>query len=171
MPDPQHRADAIASVACAVLTVSDTRTPATDVAGALIRRLLEAAGHRLIASAIVPDDPDLVRDQVLEWCTDPACQAVLINGGTGLASRDNTYEAVSALLEKRLDGFGELFRMLSYHDVGPAAMLSRAVAGVCRQTLLFSLPGAPAAVQLGVEKLILPELPHAVSLIAKQSYC
>lgn len=167
MLDDQHRAHTIPAVACAVLTASDTRTPATDVSGALIRRLLESAGHRVIASAVVPDDPGQVRDRVLEWCTDPACHAVLVNGGTGLSSRDHTYEAVAALLDKHLDGFGELFRMLSYHEIGPAAMLSRAVAGVCRKTVVFSLPGAPAAVQLGVEKLIIPELGHVVSLIVR----
>ncbi len=168
MPDPQHRADTIASLSCAILTVSDSRTPATDASGTLIRRLLEAAGHRIHASAIVPDEPDQVRDRVLDWCTDPACHAVLVNGGTGLSSRDRTYEAIAALLEKRLDGFGELFRMLSYQDVGPPAMLSRALAGVCRRTVVFSLPGAPAAVQLGLEKLILPELGHLVSLIVRE---
>src|SRR5512145_3243937 len=112
------------AVACAVLTVSDTRTPETDTSGARMRRLLEDAGHRVVLQAILPDEPARIRAWVEERLAAPEVEAVLVNGGTGLAPRDTTYEAISGLLEKRLDGFGELFRMLSYQAIGPAAMLS-----------------------------------------------
>ena len=165
MSDPQHRADDVASVTCAILTVSDTRTEKTDKSGLLIRELLEGAGHRVSSHQIIPDEPDRVRRYVGALCDDPACHAVLLTGGTGLAARDTTYEAVAALLDKRLDGFGELFRSLSFAEIGSSAMLSRAVAGVCRATVVFSMPGSIRAVRLAMDKLILPELGHLTALL------
>jgi len=160
-----HRARHRRSVGCAVVTVSDTRTEADDASGARMRALLEQAGHRVVAYAILPDEPLRIRARVEELLAMPEIDAVLVNGGTGLAPRDTTYEALAGLLDKRLDGFGELFRMLSYQEVGAAAMLSRAAAGVARGKLLASLPGAPGAVELGMARLLVPELAHMVDLL------
>jgi molybdenum cofactor biosynthesis protein B len=160
----QHRARGTRSVACAILTVSDTRTPETDTSGAMARDLLVQAGHRVVAQTILPDEPERVRAHVEGWLADAAVEAVVVNGGTGLAPRDTTYEAIAGLLEKRLDGFGELFRMLSYEQIGAAAMLSRAVAGVARGTVVASMPGSTAAVELAMTKLVVPELGHMVKL-------
>ncbi len=160
----QHRAHGARSVACAILTVSDTRTPETDTSGAMTRDLLLQAGHRVVTQAILPDEPERVRAHVESWLAIPDLDAVLVNGGTGLAPRDTTYEAIAGLLEKRLDGFGELFRMLSYEQIGAAAMLSRAVAGVARGKIVASMPGSTAAVELAVSKLLVPELGHMVKL-------
>lgn len=160
-----HRARGRRAVACAVLTVSDTRTPETDASGRRIRVLLEEAGHRVAAYEILPDDPERVRARVAAWVADPQVEAVITNGGTGLAPRDTTWEAVAGLLEKRLDGFGELFRMLSFAEVGAAAMLSRAVAGVASGTVVASIPGSTAAVELAMTRLLVPELGHLVGLL------
>ena len=162
----QSRKDSsVTPVRCAALTVSDTRTMETDESGAMIRKLLEAAGHKVVDYRILPDDPVRVRQHVHNMCVPGQCEALLVSGGTGLAARDKTYEAIASELEKRLDGFGELFRMLSYQDIGAKAMLSRAVAGVCGQTLIFSMPGATGAVLLAMERLILPTLVHAADLL------
>lgn len=161
----EHRAQAPESVTCAVITVSDTRTPETDRSGALIRERLTEAGHQVVAYRIVPDEPDQVGALIDELVG--TCDAVILNGGTGIARRDTTYDAVAARLEKRLDGFGELFRMLSYAEIGAAAMLSRAVAGVYRDTLLFLTPGSSNAVALAMDKLIIPEIAHMVYEIRK----
>ena len=164
MGAPGHRAHERRAVACAIVTVSDTRTPETDASGARLRALLEEGGHRVVAYDVLRDEPDAVRARVAALIADPAVEAVITNGGTGLAPRDTTYEAVAGLLEKRLDGFGELFRMLSWNEVGAAAMLSRAVAGVARGTVIAVLPGSTAAVELAATKLLLPELGHMVAL-------
>ncbi|TMB19988.1 MAG: MogA/MoaB family molybdenum cofactor biosynthesis protein [Deltaproteobacteria bacterium] len=161
---PHHQAKAQHAV-CAIVTVSDTRTPESDASGVCIRALLEEGGHRILSYAILPDDPGRIRAHLEELFGVPGLDAVIVDGGTGLAPRDTTYEAVTGLLEKRLDGFGELFRMLSYQQVGSAAMLSRAVAGVARGKIVVSLPGAPAAVELAMQKLLLPELGHMVHLV------
>jgi molybdenum cofactor biosynthesis protein B len=161
----EHRAHGQAAVACAVLTASDTRTRDTDTSGARARALLEAAGHRVVASAILPDDPARIRAWIEERLADPTVDVVVVNGGTGLAPRDTTFEAVAGLLEKRIDGFGELFRMLSYQEIGAAAMLSRAVAGVARGRVVVSVPGSTAAVELALAKLLVPELGHMVGLV------
>lgn len=145
-----------------MLTVSDTRTLETDEGGRLIQELLERAGHQVVRRGIVRDEPDQIRRWLQEALDDPEVQAILTTGGTGIAPRDGTYEVVSALLDKRLDGFGELFRMLSYAEVGPAAMLSRAVGGVARGKVVLAMPGSPAGVRLAMEKLVLPELGHLV---------
>jgi molybdenum cofactor biosynthesis protein B len=150
---------------CAVLTVSDTRSLADDRSGACIRDRLEGAGHGIATHRVVPDERELIAAQIRSFVEDPEIDAVIVTGGTGLALRDVTYEAVSAMLQKRMDGFGELFRMLSFEQVGSAAMLSRAVAGLVETTVVFALPGSPAACELALDKLILPELSHVVSLV------
>ncbi|MCL4814959.1 MAG: MogA/MoaB family molybdenum cofactor biosynthesis protein [Vicinamibacteraceae bacterium] len=163
----EHKADAPVVVRCAVLTVSDTRTEATDTGGALAVRLLEAEGHRVSARRIVRDEPADVAAIVREWAGRPDIDVVITTGGTGLSVRDTTYEAVVALLDKRLDGFGELFRSLSYEEIGPAAMLSRAVAGSRGRTFIACLPGAEGAVRLAMTRLLVPELPHIVRELQK----
>lgn len=152
-------------VACALITVSDTRTPETDGSGRRMRELLLADGHRVLGQEILPDDPERVRARVSVLLDDPAVECVLTSGGTGIAPRDTTFEAVGGLIEKRLDGFGELFRMLSFEEIGAAAMLSRAVAGVARGTVVAILPGSTAAVELALGRLLLPELRHMLALV------
>jgi len=165
MGSARHRAGAPRSVACAVVTASDTRTVDTDESGRTIRTLLEAAGHRVAAYAVLPDEPARIRGRVAEHVRDAGVDAVLVNGGTGLAPRDTTYEAIVGLLDKRLDGFGELFCMLSFQEIGAAAMLSRAVAGVAGGTVVVAMPGSTAAVRLAMHRLVLPELGHLVGLV------
>jgi molybdopterin adenylyltransferase len=157
---PAHRQDAPASVRCFVLTISDTRTSATDSSGNTIADMLAAADHLVIDRTIVKDDPDAVREAIQSKTS--GVDVVISTGGTGISTRDTTYEAITALFDKRLDGFGELFRMLSYDEIGAAAMLSRACAGVIDRTAVFSLPGSEHAVRLAMAKLILPELGHVV---------
>jgi molybdenum cofactor biosynthesis protein B len=165
----EHRETAPKSITLAVITVSDTRTPSTDESGMLICDLCRQAGHQPVHHVVVPDEPGKVRSAVSEALARPGVQAVLVNGGTGISGRDRTFEAISGLFELRLDGFGELFRHLSYQEIGPAAMLSRAVAGVVLGRPVFSMPGSPAAVRLAMERLILPELAHVVAEAAKRS--
>jgi len=160
--DLEHKAAAPARVGCYVITVSDTRTEATDTGGRAIIDLLTAAGHQVIGHAIVKDDADVLRDCIGRQLASPGVQAIITTGGTGITSRDCTYEAVTAMLWKRLDGFGELFRVLSFQEIGPAAMLSRAVAGTIAGRVVVALPGSEAAVRLALEKLLLPELGHLV---------
>jgi molybdenum cofactor biosynthesis protein B len=150
-----------------VLTVSDTRTPENDTGGAVIRELLTGGGHTVVDSRIVRDEPADVTRVVREACADPRVQVVILTGGTGITSRDSTFEAVEALLDKRLPGFGELFRVLSYEQVGAAAMLSRAQMGVHARRIVVSLPGSPNACRLAVEKLLLPELGHLVREVSR----
>ena len=155
-------------VRVAVLTVSDSRTEANDSGGDLIRSLIHEAGHQTTTSRIVRDEPaDVMALLTGDWAD--GAEVVLLTGGTGISNRDSTYEAVSALLEKTLPGFGELFRMLSFEEVGPAAMLSRATAGTHRGRLVFSMPGSPNAVRLAMERLIVPELPHLVWELVRHS--
>ncbi|MBK8795670.1 molybdenum cofactor biosynthesis protein B [Caldilinea sp.] len=142
-----------------IVTVSDTRTPETDVSGKLIRELAEAAGHDIVDYRIVKDEPDEVLRVLNDFAAGPA-RLIIFNGGTGIGRRDRTYDVISRVIEKPLPGFGEIFRMLSYEQVGAAAMLSRATAGVYRDKVVFSTPGSPNAVQLAMEKLILPEIQH-----------
>jgi molybdenum cofactor biosynthesis protein B len=163
----EHKAKAPASVRCFVITVSDTRTSADDTSGNAIAALLEGAGHLVSGRTIVKDDPDLVRSTVERQLANPDVQVIITTGGTGITSRDSTYEAIDGLLAKRLDGFGELFRMLSYEQIGPAAMMSRATAGLVAGRIVVSLPGSEAAVRLGMERLLIPELGHLVQQAAK----
>ena len=155
-----HRKDAPASVRCFVLTISDTRTAETDASGDAIAQALTSAGHDVAGRRIVRDEPATVREIVRAESRN--VPVIVTTGGTGITARDSTYEAISALLDKRLDGFGELFRMLSYEQVGSAAMLSRACAGSIGTTAIFALPGSEQAVRLAMDKLILPEIGHVV---------
>jgi len=161
-PDIEHKQHGPRVVHCFVLTVSDTRTVDTDTGGRAIVDLLNAAGHIVVGNAIVQDDAVEVRSVIEAQIETVGVDAVITTGGTGITSRDSTYEAVIALLEKRLDGFGELFRMLSYEQVGAAAMMSRAIAGLARGRIVIALPGSEAAVRLAMEKLVVPELGHMV---------
>jgi molybdopterin adenylyltransferase len=165
--DKEHKAQAPRSVHCFIVTVSDTRTEATDTSGRAIAELLAGAGHRVEGHTIVKDDAELVRDTIVRQLANPDVQAVITTGGTGITSRDSTYEAVSAMLQKRLDGFGELFRMLSFEQVGAAAMMSRACAGLSAGRIIIALPGSEAAVRLAMEKLVVPELAHMVQQAQK----
>ena len=155
-----HRTQGPSSVRCVVLTISDTRTEADDTSGSAIAEALEGAGHTIAARRILRDDPAPVSEAVRGATV--SADVIITTGGTGISARDSTFEAISGLLEKRLDGFGELFRMLSYQEIGAAAMLTRACAGTIRRTAVFSLPGSENAVRLAMEKLILPELGHIV---------
>jgi molybdenum cofactor biosynthesis protein B len=153
------------SVTCAVITVSDTRNPDTDKSGQLIEELLLAANHHLGHYQIIPDEPIEIRSQLETYGNNPDIDALIFNGGTGIAPRDTTYDTITKLLDKTIPGFGELFRFLSYQEVGSRAIASRAVAGVYQNKLIFSVPGSSHAVRLAMEKLILPELTHLVSQI------
>ena len=167
MSHVEHKRQAPTSVRCFVVTVSDTRTEETDTAGRAIHDLLVAAGHQVVGRTIIKDDLDLIRSTLARQLANPDVQIVITTGGTGITSRDSTYEAVSALLEKRLDGFGELFRMLSYEQIGAAAMMSRACAGLVAGRIVAALPGSEAAVRLAMERLLIPELGHLVREAAR----
>ena len=156
----EHRKEAVTGVRCAVITISDTRKPETDVSGRTIVELLEGDGHLVAKRQILRDEPKDVHDAVIAQLG--GVDVIITTGGTGITSRDSTYEAVVGLFDKRLDGFGEIFRMLSYGEIGSAAMLSRACAGVARGTAIFILPGSENAVRLAMTKLILPEIGHVV---------
>lgn len=162
MSHAAHRAAAPVSVRCFVLTVSDTRTEDTDSGGRAIASLLAEHGHSVVGRQIVRDEPADVARIVREQISAPDTQVVIATGGTGITSRDSTYEALGTLLEKRLDGFGELFRMLSYQEIGSAAIMSRACAGLARGKIIILLPGSENAVRLAMTKLVLPELGHLV---------
>lgn len=153
------------SVACAVVTVSDTRKPETDRSGQLIQAQLQQAGHSIADYVLIPDEPAQIQAYLQRLSQRSEIQAVILSGGTGIAPRDTTYDAIEQQLDKTLPGFGELFRFLSYQEIGSRAMASRAVAGVCGSQLVFSLPGSTNAVRLAMEKLILPELGHLVRLL------
>ena len=163
-----HRAGAPKSVGCAVITVSDTRTLADDTGGALLCALLEGAGHRVAARELVKDDVAAIGAALDAALARRDCAAVLLTGGTGVAPRDVTPEAVAPRLERGLPGFGELFRSLSFAEIGSAALVSRALAGIARGKPVFALPGSRAAIRLALERLILPELPHLVAEARKQ---
>jgi molybdenum cofactor biosynthesis protein B len=160
-----HRKEAPRSVRAFVLTISDTRTAETDTSGDAIVSGLTEAGHVVVGRRIVRDEPAAVREIVRAESAN--VQVIVTTGGTGITARDSTYEAIASMLEKRLDGFGELFRMLSYDEIGSAAMLSRACAGTIGRTAVFSLPGSEQAVRLAMEKLILPEIGHAVRELSR----
>jgi molybdopterin adenylyltransferase len=151
------------SIDCAVITVSDTRTLDTDRSGALIQQLLQVAGHKIGMYRIIPDEPTQIRAELDRAVNLRSISAIVFNGGTGISTRDTTYDAISSALTKTLPGFGEIFRYLSYQDIGSRAIASRAIAGTYQHLLVFSLPGSCGAVQLGMEKLILPELIHLVT--------
>ena len=148
----------------AAITVSDTRTEAADEGGAVLAERLSASGFAVSARLIVRDDPEAVRAAIRALCDDDVADAIVTTGGTGLAPRDRTYEAIEGLLEKKLDGFGEAFRRLSWDQVGARAVLSRAVAGVHRGRIIAALPGSPRAVELAVDRVLAPILVHAAAL-------
>lgn len=160
MSHQEHRQQAASGLRCAVITVSDTRTTDTDTSGRLMQEALTEAGHVIHAYCIVKDERDDIRRLLQHHIRDDETDAILLSGGTGLSTRDGTYEVVRDSLEKELTGFGELFRYLSYDEIGAAAMMSRATAGVAAGTVIISMPGSSAAVRLAMEKLILPELSH-----------
>ncbi|QSJ19503.1 MogA/MoaB family molybdenum cofactor biosynthesis protein [Nostoc sp. UHCC 0702] len=163
MTQQPHPDSAVITVICAVVTVSDTRSPETDKSGQIIQHLLVGANYAVGAYRIIKDEPAQIQQQIELLGQNPNLDVVIFNGGTGIAPRDTTYDAIEKLLEKTLPGFGELFRFLSYQEIGSRAIASRAVAGIYQNKLIFSLPGSSNAVQLGMEKLILPELTHLVS--------
>ncbi|HTP24203.1 MAG TPA: molybdenum cofactor biosynthesis protein B [Anaeromyxobacteraceae bacterium] len=168
MSHEEHKREARKTIRVSVVTASDSRGEAEDASGAFLRAALLDAGHALVSYRVVKDEPEAIHAALSEALAGGA-EAVLVNGGTGVSHRDQTYEVVAGLLEKRLDGFGELFRMLSYEQIGSAAMLSRAVAGIWHGCALFSMPGSPAAVRLAWEKLIAPELPHLLREMEKHA--
>jgi molybdenum cofactor biosynthesis protein B len=161
----EHRKRAPAQLGFGFLTISDSRRPANDGSGARLRELATAAGHRIERAGLVPDEPALIRAAVEEMLALPAVDVVVTTGGTGFSARDQTIEALAPMFERRIEGFGELFRMLSYGEVGAAAMLSRAAAGVVGGRPVFLLPGSPKAAALAMERLILPEAGHLVAVM------
>lgn len=163
----EHKQHTQKQASCLIITISDTRTEATDASGKLMAELLEQNGHRVARKAIVPDEPEMIAELLREGIASDDVQAILCNGGTGISARDRSYEAVEAVLDKRLDGFGELFRLLSYQEIGSAAMMSRAVGGIAGNTVIFSVPGSKAAVELAMTRLILPELGHILWELSK----
>lgn len=164
-----HPETANVSVGCAVITVSDTRTIDTDRSGQILQHLLAAAGHRIAVYEIVKDEPNQIQSQLQQWGQDSNLEAIIFNGGTGIAPRDTTYDVVASLLDKTLPGFGELFRFLSYQEIGSRAIASRTIAGTYGDKLVFALPGSTHAVQLATEKLLLPELVHLTRQLRQQS--
>ena len=165
--DTEHKQHAPGSVRCVVITVSDTRTSDTDTSGRAIVDLLIRAGHTVVGRSVVKDEPSDIRTAIERQLASFEVDVIITTGGTGITSRDTTFETVDALLEKRLDGFGELFRMLSYQEIGAAAMMSRATAGLSAGHILVALPGSEAAVRLAMERLLLPELGHLVQQASK----
>ncbi len=168
-PAERHRAAAptASKIRVALVTASDSRTPATNEGGRILRGLVEEAGFVVVEEALLPEDPAALRARVEGLARPTIADAVLITGGTGIAPRDRTPEAIAPLFEQRLPGFGELFRMLSFQQIGAAAMLSRAEAGVVGGVLVFLLPGSPAAVELAMQRLIVPELAHLVGQLRR----
>ncbi len=162
----EHRSSAPVTVSTYLVTCSDTRDAKTDESGALMKTLVERAGHSVAGQTVIRDDAGAIR-QELERAASLGARAVLISGGTGVSRRDVTVETVTALFEKHLDGFGELFRRLSFDDIGSAAMLTRAVAGTVKGSVVFAMPGSPRAVKLALERLILPELGHLVRELSR----
>lgn len=161
----EHKGKAHRTVRCAVITLSDTRIEETDTSGKRIKDLLAEQGQPVVAYRILKDEPEQLAAVVQALLAQPEVDAIITNGGTGIAPRDTTFEAIQDLLEKEISGFGEMFRMLSYEDIGTAAMLTRATAGVANGKVIISLPGSTGAVELGMTKLVLPELGHMMFLL------
>lgn len=147
-------------VGIAVLTISDTRTTEDDKSGQVLIARLQEAGHTLCERKVVPDEPDIIRTQVSAWCNDDGIRVILTTGGTGITGRDSTPEAIGSLLDKRIEGFGEVFRMLSYGEIGASTIQSRALAGIVRGRFIFCLPGSPHACTTAWDKLIAPQLDY-----------
>ncbi len=170
MTQRPHPDSAQMTANCAVITVSDTRSPETDRSGQLIEQLLLEAGHTVGVYTILKDEPAQIQAQLNAMGERSDLDAIIFNGGTGIAPRDTTYDALESLLEKTLPGFGEVFRFLSYQEIGSRAIASRAVAGIYRTKLVFSIPGSTGAVKLAVQQLILPELVHLLSQLEKKEF-
>jgi molybdenum cofactor biosynthesis protein B len=158
----EHKKEAPQSVGCALLTISDSRTEETDESGKLLRQKLREGGHRVISYALLKNDAAEVRHTIEELLDKKDVQVIITGGGTGVSHRDITVETVSAIVEKKLDGFGELFRSLSYQEIGTASIMSRAIAGVTKGKVIICIPGSPGAAELAAEKIILPEIGHMV---------
>ncbi|MFC7679516.1 molybdenum cofactor biosynthesis protein B [Paenibacillus sp. GCM10028914] len=165
----EHRSLAPTTVTCIIVTVSDTRTPETDESGLLMKTMLQESGYHVVDHLIIKDEYELIRETIHEVSSKHEVQALLFTGGTGISKRDCTYEAVSSLLDKELTGFGEIFRFLSYEEIGAAAILSRAIGGTVGTTAVFSMPGSRNAVRLAMEKILIPELRHIVRELNKHS--
>ncbi|MBT4610089.1 MAG: molybdenum cofactor biosynthesis protein MoaB [Gemmatimonadetes bacterium] len=165
MSHTQHKSAAPTKVSVAVITLSDTRDEGSDKSGQLIKQKLEENGHQVMHYAVVKDTARQIKGVLAIVCEKSACQAVILNGGTGISPRDNTFEVVDRMLDKRIPGFGEIFRFLSYQEIGSAAIMSRATAGTYRGRIIMSLPGSTGAVRLAMDELILPELGHLVATI------
>jgi molybdenum cofactor biosynthesis protein B len=163
----KHRGASPEQVRVAVLTISDTRTPETDTGGNVIVQLMKEAGHEIPRREIVKDDAPLIEVFLQELLSDANVDAIITTGGTGISARDTTYEVVSRVIDKKLDGFGEVFRMLSYEEIGAAAILSRAIAGTAGSKFVACLPGSTNAVRLATEKLLVPEISHVVFELRK----
>ena len=161
----EHKGKAHRTVRCAVITLSDTRTEETDTSGKRIKDLLAEQGQPVVAYRILKDEPEQITAAVQALLDQAEVDAIITTGGTGIAPRDTTFEAIQGLLEKEITGFGEMFRMLSYEDIGAAAMLTRATAGVANGKVIISLPGSTGAVELGMTKLVLPQLGHMMFLL------
>lgn len=162
MGHEEHKSRAVKSVNCAVITVSDTRTEDTDASGKMIMALLREGSHKVSKYLLARDDPAEIRRLLSLLSAEPDLEAIILNGGTGISRRDSTFEAVASLLEKKIDGFGEIFRYLCYGEIGSAAMMSRAVAGVINGKIVISMPGSEGAVRLAMTRLVIPELAHMV---------
>ncbi len=158
----EHKEKAKKIVACAVITVSDTRTMENDTGGQILKEQLTSQGHQIVHYQIIKDEPTQIKELLLALSNNTDCQAMIFNGGTGISKRDRTFDVIDSFLEKRLTGFGEIFRYLSYLDIGSSAIMSRATAGSYKGKIIISVPGSPAAVKLALEKLILPEIAHMV---------
>lgn len=167
MSHRDHHARVAQPFGVAVITVSDTRTAETDTSGSMALRLLEDAGHEVRDYRILKDEPEQIRGAVDELASRPNIRAIILTGGTGISPRDRTYESLVNLFDRRLDGFGEIFRSISYEEIGPLAILSRAIAGIRGNTVIFSVPGTPAAVTLAIQRLILPALQHTIAEMDK----
>ena len=165
MATTEHKGKAHRTIRCAVITLSDTRTEETDTSGKRIKDLLAEQGQPVVAYRILKDEPEQITAVVQALLAQPEVDAIITTGGTGIAPRDSTFEAIQGLLEKEITGFGEMFRMLSYEDIGAAAMLTRATAGVANGKVIISLPGSTGAVELGMTKLVLPQLGHMMFLL------
>ncbi len=167
MSHQEHRREAPRSVSCAVLTFSDTRTEQNDESGQLLRQKLSEAGHKVIDYAVLKDDAEAISSKIAELLRRDELQVIITNGSTGVSHRDVAVEAVSSILEKKLDGFGELFRYLSYQEIGSASIMSRAIAGVAGGKVIICLPGSLAAVRLAIDSIILPEIGHMVREVSR----
>ena len=162
MSHHDHKEQSPKTVTCAILIISDSRTEATDESGRFLKERLAGAGHSVLSYALLKNDPDAIKKTVQNWVARPELQVIIASGGTGASHRDVTVETISPMLDKKLDGFGELFRFLTYQDIGATSVMSRAMAGVINGKILISLPGSLGAVTLAMEKIILPEIGHMV---------